>query len=379
MFNWLKRLTSPSRAVPPCARRPALEALEPRLVPAKTKAAPPPPAPHFSVGVDAAGNQHLFVLGLDNQIYEANTNSSGTPTSPYFLVTPSQVKAFSVTTDSANKLHLFAIGLDDQVWQLLFNNSGMATGGWTLTRPGVVKTLTAGRDSANDPEIFVTGLDSQIYTLAFNADGSIFANTPSYVLTAPGVVKSFVVAPPNVNKNPELFAMLTDNQVWEATAPTAVASYNPFKVQVPGQIKALSVGADSANNLHLFAIGLDDQVYQALFDSNGNATSSYQLTFPGRVKAVSAGETGLSHPLIFAIGLDSQVYTLGFNDNGTLLSQTPRYFLTAAGPVNAITVGTANSRSSLFAFRLDAQVYESVSLSFPTFQPYVLVAPGQIK
>jgi hypothetical protein len=365
----------------PSPYRPTLEALESRLTPASAIHTTPIMLvpPHFTVGVDAAGNQHLFVLGLDNQVWEQNDSSTGTPTSSYFLVTPGRVKNFAVTTDSSSNLHLFAIGLDDQVWQVLFNTNGLPTTGYTLTRPGLVKSLTAGRDANNDPEIFVLGQDSQVYTLAFNANGSLFSGTPSYVLTAPGQVQSVQVAQPNAGKNPELFALGLDSQVWEATAPTTVASYNLYKLDVPGRIRSFAVGPDSAGDLHLFAAGLDTQVWQALFDSNGNATTPYRLTVPGAVKTVSAGQSNLSHPTIFVIRTDNRVATLGFNDNGTLLSQTPTYVLVAADQVQAITLGTANDRASVFAVEFDSQVYQSSSTSYPTYSPFALVAPGKIK
>ena len=257
--------------------------------------------------------------------------------------------------------------------------AGRAVSPYRLTHTGRVKALTASQDNTNDPELFVIGLDNQVYTLAFNADGSVFSGTPNYTLTAPGRVQSIAAAQPGPLQNPELFAVRPDNQVYEALAPSAVGKYGPYQVQVPGKVKALSVTPDSAGDLHLFVIGLDSQVYQALFDGRGSAMSPYRLTAPGQVKAIATGQSALSHPLLFAIGLDSQVATLGFNDDGTLLKETPHYVLTTPGQVRAIVLGRANGRAAVFAVGLDGQVYESVSASFPAYQPYRLAAPGWIK
>jgi hypothetical protein len=383
MFAWLQSLLGAAPRRRPPGHRPSLEPLETRAVPARAGLAAPSQPPHFAVAVDAAGTQHLFVLGLDGQVYEQNDSPSGTPTSGYFLLTPGRVKAFSVTTDSANDLHLFAVGLDDQVYQVLFDAAGRAVSPYRLTRSGRVKSVTASQDNTNDPEIFVIGLDNQVYTLAFNADGSILGSTPSstpnYTLTAPGPVKSVAAAQPGPLQNPELFVVRPDNQVYEALAPGAIGTYGPYRAQVPGAVKSLSVTPDSAGDLHLFVLGLDNQVYQALFDGNGNAVMQYRLTAPGQVKAIATGQSALSHPLLFAIGLDSQVATLGFNDDGSLLKETPHYVLTTPGQVRAITLGRANGRAAIFAVGLDGQVYESVSTSFPAYQPYRLAAPGWIK
>jgi hypothetical protein len=376
MFAWLESLLGAPRRRRPPRCRPSLEPLESREVPAR---AGPTPPPHFTVGVDAAGNQHLFVLGLDNQVYEQNDTAAGTPTSGYSLVAPGRVKAFSVTTDSANNLHLFAVGPDDQVYQVLFNAAGRAVSPYRLTRPGQVKALTASQDNTNDPELFVIGLDDQVYTLAFNPDGSLFSGTPGYTLTAPRRVQSVAAAQPGPLQNPELFTVGLDGQVREALAPSAAGKYGAYRVQVPGQVKALSVTPDSAGDLHLFVLGLDNQVYQALFNGSGSATTLYRLTAPGQVKAIATGQSGLSHPLLFAVGLDNQVATLGFNDNGSLLKETPRYVRATPGQVKAITLGRANGRAAIFALGLDGQVYESVSASFPAYQRYRLVAPGWIK
>ena len=379
MFAWLESVFGAAPRPRPPTCRPSLELLESRAVPAAPGPPSPAPSPHFAVAVDAAGDQHLFVLGLDNQVYEQTDSPSGTPLSGYTLLTPGRVKAFSVTTDSANDLHLFAIGLDDQVYQVLFNAAGRAVSPYRLTQPGQVKALTAAQDDTNDPEIFVIGLDNQVYTLAFNPDGSLFSGTPGYTLTAPGRVQSVVAVPSGQLQNPELFAIRPDNQVYEALAPAAVGKYGAYRAQVPGQVKALSVTPDSAGDLHLFVLGLDNQVYQALFDGTGSATTPYRLTAPGQVKAIATGQSALSHPLLFAIGLDNQVATLGLNDDGSLLSETPHYVLTTPGQVRAIALGRANGRAAIFAVGLDWQVYESVSASFPAYQRYRLVAPGWIK
>jgi hypothetical protein len=357
--------------------RPRLEQLENREVPSTSTSV---------IGFDAAGLEHLFVLGQDHQVYQLDLNSSGTAIGGYHLAATGQVKSFKVVQDHLNNMHLFAVGLDNQLYQLLFNSSGQPSSSYSTTMTGQITALEAGRDtfSLGDPEIFAIGGDNQVYTIDFNADGSIDTTaTPTYTLITPGQVKSITVAengdPTTAATHfPEVFAIASDNQVYLAAGKSAIATFNPYALVAAGQVRSITVTTDHLNNMHLYALGQDSQVYQVLFNTSAAPTSSYLLTRPGQVKAINSGRDGQNDPVLFAEGMDNQIYLLDFNADGTLFNGTPTYTLTASGQVTSFTVGKL-ARANLFITGADNQVYEAIApVQIQTFNPYFLVQPGQV-
>jgi hypothetical protein len=198
---------------------------------------------------------------------------------------------------------------------------------------------------AKEPELFVLGLDHQVYAQTFDSTGG---STSGYALVAPGQVKSFAL----------------------------------------GRLQLVSnLGAVQSDQPRLFAIGLDDQVYAQTFDQSGNSTSPYTLTAPGRVRTLDAGtiaiaNTGVLSPELFVLGLDFQVYTQSFDSNGH--STSSGYGLAAFGQVKSFQVADQdvdlNERPQLFVVGLDDQVYAQAhdQVGSPTLF-YQLQATGQVK
>jgi hypothetical protein len=122
---------------------------------------------------------------------------------------------------------------------------------------------------------------------------------------------------------PFLFAIGTDNQVWvhefdgfgdpypPITRSTQVGGY----MLIPNQVKAISVGRDSAGNPLLYVIGTDNQVWVHRFDGSGNPVGGYML-IPNQVKAISVGRDSAGKPLLWVIGTDNQVYVHQFDGSG---------------------------------------------------------------
>jgi hypothetical protein len=106
----------------------------------------------------------------------------------------------------------------------------------------------------------------------------------------------------------------TDNQVWVHRFD---GSGNPVGgyMLIPNQVKAISVGRDSAGNPLLYVIGTDNQVWVHRFDGSGNPVGGYML-IPNQVKAISVGRDSAGKPLLWVIGTDNQVYVHQFDGSG---------------------------------------------------------------
>jgi hypothetical protein len=106
----------------------------------------------ISVGIMSDNTQdldrpQLFVIGLDNQVYSLTFSNLGDPSGGYFLVGPGQVK--SITGSFVCKAgtfplcndftELFVIGLDNQVYIHQFDLFGSPSGPYILAAPGQVK------------------------------------------------------------------------------------------------------------------------------------------------------------------------------------------------------------------------------------------------
>jgi hypothetical protein len=363
--------------------RPAVEELEGRIVPSSTSAI-----------ADGSGQEHLFALGQDRNVYELDLTDIGIPTSGYHRVTSGQVKDFHVTRDGGLGMHLFAVGLDDQVYQVRFDAHGRAIDGYTLTQPGSVESMVADDSGDGKPQIFVKGLDDQVYFLSVTEDGSVeTSNTPGYTLVTPGRIHSITLGSigsgdPASDTSLAVFVIGLDNQVYESLDAVVEHKdgsvqdvYQPYSLVAPGQVRSVSA--------HLFALGLDNQVYDVQLDFRGQPMGGYQLTSPRPVGSILAQpDLASGNPAVFAVGTDHQVYTLELTANGgTAGASTASFQRVAPGQVQAIAFGrgfdtnTSQTRnSSILAVGGDDQIYEATSagLAFATYSPYFLVAPGQV-
>jgi hypothetical protein len=242
--------------------------------------------------VNVNGHAELFVRGLDDQVYQQQFDLNGNSLGAYTLTTAGQVKSLAVTFFGGIRLEMynpemFVIGLDDQVYQQKFDTGGNSTSAYTLTRPGQVKSLQAGlsRDitSGRHPEVFIIGLDNQVYIQQFDSTG---ASVGPYSLTQPGQVQSIAVG--SVVQSgavfvSQLFVIGLDSQVHTQKFDFNGTSTGMYALSSPGQVKAMSVSADFST-YGLFVIGLDDQVYEQKQNVDGTASGGYFLTTAGAVK-----------------------------------------------------------------------------------------------
>jgi hypothetical protein len=241
----------------------------------------------LATGSSASNHPLLFVIGMDDQAYELQFDGFGTPIGGYFAIQKApgqvtQVKAIAVGQDASYRPLLFAIGLDDQVWRADLNASGTQQGGWFLTRLGRVKALSAGNDGFLRPEVFVIGMDDQVYAGIFDNNDNPFGN---YFLTRAGAVKS-LTAGHDANNKPEIFVMGLDNQVYAQLFDANGLSVTNYFLTQPGQVKGLSVGYYGSNTPEIFAIGMDDNLYAQLLNANGFSAGNYFITRPGFIRVV---------------------------------------------------------------------------------------------
>lgn len=151
----------------------------------------------------APATPFVFVLGLDNKVYQEHL--TGSTWSSYQLTTGGRVQSISYSGAG----QFFAVGLDNQVYEQKFDANGNNAGGYILTTPGKVKAIAQGLYSGKT-ELFAIGNDGQAYVQRFDAAGT---STGGYYLASPGTVKSITPSP--LPGSPALYAVGADDRVYK--------------------------------------------------------------------------------------------------------------------------------------------------------------------
>jgi hydrogenase maturation factor len=222
--------------------------------------------------------------------------------------------------------------------------------------------LTAG---APLPFLFAIGTDNQVWVHEFDGFGDPYPPITSstqvggYMLI-PNQVKAISVGHDSAGK-PLLFVIGTDNQVWvhqfygsgNPNNPNGTGHPIGGYMPIPNQVKAISVGRDGAGNPLLYVIGTDNQVYVHQFDGSGNPVGGYML-IPNQVKAISVGRDSAGNPLLYVIGTDNQIWVHRFDGSGNPVGG----YMLIPNQVKAISVGRDSAgKPLLWVIGTDNQVY----------------------
>jgi hypothetical protein len=276
------------------------------------------------------GNSEVFAIRTDMGycVFSQKFNAADVSITNYTLTQLGAVKAVSVTKDGLGNPLLFVVGLDNRVYEQHFNANGDSTGAYAATSAEAVLGISAcqWRDSAGfHLELFAVGLNGLVYGKNFDANGN--ALNPAFFLVSAAAVQSIeavaVTNSPGGAFFPEVFALGLDNEVYGLRIYGNGGGGSFAPVQPGAKVLSFSAAADASGRPFLLVVGLNSLVYEHQFNSNGSSTGfAYTHVGPvaSAVKSVCVDPDANGNYMDFAVGLDNQLYEQKLDPSGNLLS-----------------------------------------------------------
>ncbi len=223
----------------------------------------------------------------------------------------------SITYNAAGQQEIFMRGLNGQLYHSFLSSNGWT--GWSSLGGSFAKDPVAVRNADGREEVFLVGLNSQLYHIWQNSNGSwgnwtslggSWPKNPAINLNQNGVMEIFIVGNTGSNGAGLFHAQQT------SPGSTNWTGWNMTSGSWPSGVP--TVTQNTAGDLEVFMLGLNYHLYHAWQTSPGSSNLTIWYDFGqswSRFPVVFKRSNGLMD--VFLVGLNSVLYHNPQNSNGS--------------------------------------------------------------